>query len=87
MMNPKPGTYDLLAWSEKQYATDMHDGGSKPATGELIDQKIDPEVLWLRDVKGLAIQPHPEWGPTDSKFNQWVLAQIEHFFFNSKVTV
>ena len=87
MMNPKEGTYDLLAWAETQMATDMRDGWGQPATGELIDKKIDPEVLWFRDVKGLAIQPHPEWMPNTSKFNEWVLAQIEHFFFNSKATV
>lgn len=87
MMSPKEGTYDLLAWAETQVATDMRDGWGQPATGELIDKKIDPEVLWFRDVKGLAIQPHPEWMPSTSKFNEWVLAQIEHFFFNSKATV
>ena len=83
MMNPKPGTYDLLAWAETQMAKDMEDGWHKPATGELIDQKLDPEVIWFRDVKGLAIQPHPEWMPHSSKFCEWTLKQIEHFCFKS----
>lgn len=83
MMNPRENTYDLLAWAEKQMAIDMQDGWSRPATGHLIEQKIDPEVLWFRDTKGLAIQPHPEWGPINSKFNEWVLSQIEQFCFNS----
>jgi Peptidase C26 len=83
MMMPVEGTYDLLAWAEKPMAIDMQDGWCKPAEGHLIDQKLDPEVIWFRDVKGLAIQPHPEWGPQNSKFNEWVLTQIEHFFFQS----
>jgi len=83
MMNPKTGTYDLLAWAEAQCASDMQDGWGQPATGELITQKKDPEVLWFRETKGLAIQPHPEWGPTNSKFNEWVLKQVEHFCFKS----
>ncbi len=83
MMNPKKGTYDLLAWAEKQMAIDMQDGWGRPAEGELIDQKLDPEAIWFRDVKGLAIQPHPEWGPTNSKFVEWVLLQVEQFCFNS----
>lgn len=87
MMNPKENTYDLLAWAEKQMATDMHDGWGQPATGPLISKSIDPEVLWFRDVNGLAIQPHPEWGPVTSKFVEWTLTQVEHFCFNSKATV
>jgi len=87
MMNPKPGSYDLLAWAEQQIATDMQDGWGRPATGELIDKKTDPEVLWFRETKGLAIQPHPEWMPVSSKFVEWTLAQVEHFCFNSTVKV
>ena len=83
MMNPKPGTYDLLAWAEKPLASDMQDGWGKPATGELITQNKEPEVVWFRETKGLAIQPHPEWGPDNSKFNEWVLAQVEHFCLKS----
>jgi hypothetical protein len=83
MMNPKKGTYDLLACAEKQIATDMQDGWCKPATGPLIDAKQDPEVLWFHQTNGLAIQPHPEWGPTTSKFTEWVLAQVEHFCLKS----
>lgn len=31
-----------------------------------------PEVVWFPDIKGLAIQPHPEWmGPTHP-FNEWL---------------
>ncbi len=84
MMNPKHNTYDLLAWAEKPLATDMVDGWGKPASGPLIEQNIDPEVLWFRDVKGLAIQPHPEWMPSTSRFSLWCLEQIEHFCFNKK---
>jgi len=87
MMNPASGTYDLLAWAESQMAMDMQDGWSRPAEGELITAKKDPEALWFRDVKGLAIQPHPEWMPKDSKFTEWVLAQVESFCFKSKATV
>ena len=87
IMNPKENTYDLLAWAEKQMAVEMQNGWASPATGHLIDQKIDPEVLWFRDTKGLAIQPHPEWGPMGSKFVEWTLQQVEHFCFKSKIAV
>ena len=87
MMNPKPGTYDLLAWAEHHISTDRQDGWGNPAKGELIDKQVDPEVLWFRETLGLAIQPHPEWMPPGSKFVEWTLAQVESFCFNSKVTV
>jgi len=83
MMNPAPGTYDLLAWAEIPIGTDKQIEECKPATGELVDKKIDPEVLWFSETKGLAIQPHPEWMPSTSKFVEWTLAQIEHFCFKA----
>lgn len=83
MMNPKPNTYDLLAWAEHPIGVDKQIEFSQPAEGELIDQKIDPEVLWFRETRGLAIQPHPEWGPQNSKFVDWTLQQVEHFVFKA----
>ena len=80
MMNPKEGTYELLAWAETP-GTDHQIEYSKPATGPLRDKNIDPEVLWFPDIKGLAIQPHPEWMPGTSKFVQWVNEQIERLCF------
>lgn len=87
MMNPKKGTFDLLAWAETPMGTDKQIEHGKPAEGELIDQKIDPEVLWFQDTKGLAIQPHPEWGSPGSQFVQWTLSQIEHFVFKAAKAV
>ena len=81
MMNPLKGTYDLLAWAEEQCGKDKEIEGGRPATGELVDKKIDPEVLWFPEIKGLAIQPHPEWMPPEAAFPTWCNKQIKSFMF------
>lgn len=79
IMNPKPGTYELLAWSE--FFGAMHQDGftPKPIVSELMDKKKDPEILWFPDVKGLAIQPHPEWMPIGAQFVKHVVSLVRQF--------
>jgi len=76
MMNPKPGTYELLAWSEKN-GSQYHDGFfPKPVERELDK---DPEIVWFPDIKGLAIQPHPEWMPVGSQFVKHTVELVREY--------
>jgi putative glutamine amidotransferase len=79
MMNPKAGTYELLAWADPQIGVAKQMEKSLPATGELVDKNIDPEVVWFPEVKGFAIQPHPEWMPEGGAFPNWCVKQVEAF--------
>lgn len=78
VMNPEPGTYNVLAWAEK-FGTDHQIEYGKKPTGVLFEKQIDPEVLWFPKVRGLAIQPHPEWMPENSQFVKWVLEQVTSY--------
>lgn len=40
--------------------------------GERRKEINAPEVVWFPDIKGLAIQPHPEWMDTRHPFNVWL---------------
>ena len=79
VMNPKPGTYELLAWSE--FFGTMHQDGftPKPIEGELLTKGKDPEILWFPNVMGLAIQPHPEWMPVGAQFVKHVVSLVRQF--------
>jgi len=79
MMNPAPGTYQLLAWAEQQ-GKDHEDGHSPaPVVSELLAKGVDPEIIWFPDIKGLAIQPHPEWMPVGSQFVKHTVDLVREF--------
>ena len=82
MMMPDNTNHDLLAWTTNVAEGYEGDSGTPITEGMYVEKHIDPEVVYFRDVNGLAIQPHPEWhdDPKD-QFPQWILQQIEYFFF------
>lgn len=84
MMNPAPDTYELLAWAPPKQGYNKQMEHSKPATGELVEKEIDPEVLWFPEIKGLAFQPHPEWMPPGSEFPKWCNKMILQYCFGEQ---
>ena len=48
---------------------------------------VDPEVVYFPRIKGFAIQPHPEWGPVGTEFNNWLTQQMETILFTSSCEV
>ena len=82
MMMPDGTEHDLLAWTTDKSDGYEGDSGAAITEGMYIEKQIDPEVVYFRDVNGLAIQPHPEWHEkSDDEFPKWILQQIEYFFF------
>jgi putative glutamine amidotransferase len=81
MMEPSNARYDLLAWREavantRYEGVDANGNVVEIKHGDCIVDGIDPEVVWFPDVRGLAIQPHPEWMDRKSEFSQWIVNQI-----------
>ena len=72
MMNVSTVEHELLAWNSGIKSTEYH------IDRLLIEHFVDkePEVVWFPKIKGLAIQPHPEWEPEPSNFNEWILTEI-----------
>lgn len=74
MMNLDGTKHELLAWPyevqtlEKNTTmlSSYHEretvGENKPGK-HLIDSGKEPEVVWFPEIRGMAIQPHPEWRP------------------------
>lgn len=79
MMNPTNTTYELLAWTDKPLSTHYYEEDNVSIETPLFKAGCDPEVIWFSEIKGLAIQPHPEWGPADSQFNKWCLETIRKY--------
>jgi len=79
VMNPTGTKYELLAWAKTNRTKLYEDLPGEPSKGELIDNDIDPEVVWFPEVRGLALQPHPEWGTSLSDFNTWVLNTVREY--------
>lgn len=74
--------FRILAWSPPRSVYYENDKG--PVTRSI---NVDPEVVYFPKVKGFAIQPHPEWGPIGTEFNNWLMEQIETVCFKEKENV
>lgn len=83
MMDPEGTNHILLAWRNVTTKTTYNRADYIQINkGKYIEEKKDPEVVWYPDIKGLAIQPHPEWHQSSKDpFPQWVLKQVEKFCF------
>lgn len=70
MMYPFKVKHEMLAWCSKPLSTEYKSGVAKPTP------EVEPEVVYFPEIKGLAIQCHPEWHTT-SAFNEWMFNEIE----------
>jgi anthranilate/para-aminobenzoate synthase component II len=81
MLWPYDVEHELLAWS-----TQPRSKVYQPETtyhSDAMSQRhyAEPEVVFFPEIKGLAIQPHPEWKGNDERFLKWVFETIEKFLF------
>lgn len=70
MMYPFKVKHQMLAWTHKKLATKYVSGTAKP------EPEVEPEVVWFPQIKGFAVQCHPEWHNT-AHFNEWMFNEIE----------
>lgn len=64
IMRPE-GEYEVYAWNPTPTDVYVRDNEKVEMTGL-------PEVIWFPKIKGLAIQPHPEWNEPNHPFVVWV---------------
>ena len=74
--------HELLAWSSHNLSN--HYYGEFSVTPFHIDPRSfkEPEVVFFPDIKGLAIQGHPEWADPDERYVQYCLELVTDFLFD-----
>ena len=55
--------YEILGWVEPHLSI-THEG---TCPEEQLTPPVEPEIIWFPEIKGLAIQSHPEWMRQDSE--------------------
>jgi gamma-glutamyl-gamma-aminobutyrate hydrolase PuuD len=82
MMYPYDVEHQLLAWTSDSLST-VYLNGENHAVENMYELK-EPEVVYYPQVRGLAIQGHPEWvTDMDDPFVSYVLEKIEDLLIPS----
>lgn len=78
MMDLDGTEYELLAWANRAAVIEGEVGGVN-LEPDLWAGFLEPEVVFFPEIKGIAIQPHPEWEATkaESPFNDWLLGVMK----------
>jgi GMP synthase-like glutamine amidotransferase len=84
MMYPFDVEHRMLAWTTTSRSLVYLNGENKPI--EDMYDKVEPEVVYYPQVRGLAIQGHPEWSNKDDPFVGYVLNLIEDLLIPSMVS-
>jgi putative glutamine amidotransferase len=77
MMVPHGTAHEMLAWTKplsEQYVVCPHD---KDVVYAKMSNEVDPEFVYFNDVKGFAVQWHPEMMDVKEKATQYVFDTIE----------
>ena len=78
--NLRKNQYDIIAWS-KQHRSDIYLNGDNEEK-ELPTKFVEPEIVFYKDTKSLAIQGHPEFSNCDAETVRYCLNLIENKLFN-----
>lgn len=79
MMYPFEVNHEMLAYSTRDLSSTYQDG----LNGEVeMESKVEPEVVWFPDIRGLAIQGHPEWDDPKGSFNAYILDLVREKALN-----
>lgn len=76
MMYPYDVEHELLAWTTKKQATTYLPDTTEHAKHMLSPSFEEPEVVFFPEVRGFAVQCHPEWQQKTNPFNIWMDKQI-----------
>ena len=75
MMIPDGTNHELIAWTPERMSKNYHDD----ITLMQVDMQLgDPEFIYFNDVRGIAVQWHPEMMELDTPANQFVLKYIDN---------
>lgn len=75
--------YEVLAWAAGLSKLYQNDKGDMPVPSRGFF--IEPEVVYFPNIKGLAIQGHPEWMQADEPFVEYVLKQVQDLLLTETV--
>jgi GMP synthase-like glutamine amidotransferase len=84
MMYPGNVEHELLAWSTQRRSTIYLDGDNR-SMDDMYTEK-EPEVIFYPQVRGLAIQGHPEWANKASDFVKYTNDLISDLLITSMVS-
>jgi putative glutamine amidotransferase len=77
MMLPLNTKHRLIAWCDG-LSDHYEDGVGNPLT---VPENKEPEIVYFEDIKGLAVQGHPEWLPADSPVIDYLNKLAKELFF------
>lgn len=83
MMNPfemPEDDYELLAWSAEPQS-DVYLNGEDETS--FVPEK-EPEVVWYKQTKALAIQGHPEWATEGGLYQQYCRKLVTQYLLNKE---
>ena len=79
MMYPFDVAHEILANSTMTLSNTYLDGDDNEIN---MEGKKEVEVCWFPDIKGLAIQGHPEWAKPDSEFAIYCNDLVREYLLN-----
>lgn len=85
MMYPFNVEHEMLAWCDNSLSS-YYDASPK---APLFDMKgkVEPEVVYFPQVRGFAIQGHPEWMREKDDFVKWCMTNIQKYCFEEETVL
>jgi GMP synthase-like glutamine amidotransferase len=83
MMNPYQVPHHLLAWAYPARSNFYEDGHGD----EILDlaENHEPEVVFFPQIRGLAIQGHPEYSHATHEFKEYCVDMAKKYLFNEEL--
>ena len=79
MMNPYSVPHDLLAWTFNPQNKVYHGEDDKQIA--VMESNHEPEIVFFPEVRGLAIQGHPEYGTATQPFRDLCVEYVKTYLF------
>jgi anthranilate/para-aminobenzoate synthase component II len=80
--------HELIAWTPKKLSAVYYGAKSETPEHLLFNMRNDtfkePEIVFFPDIKGLAIQGHPEWDEINSDFVNKTNELVVEYLFNKE---
>jgi anthranilate/para-aminobenzoate synthase component II len=85
MLDVHGTNHELIAWTPKRlssvYYQENNHSSAHIGKAVLNNEFKEPEIVFFPDIKGLAIQGHPEWAEETSEFVTVTLNLVQEYLF------
>ena len=78
MLYPFEVKHEMLAWCDNSLSKDYC--GETDEDQYNFDNKVEPEIVYFPEIRGIAIQGHPEWA-VGSRFADLCVELIDAYLF------